>query len=58
MALHLAKEIVEKENIAQAANKNHCPKKFWVCVTPPDQAAKHTAALVNPNSREQRRLTV
>tara|TARA_B100000035_G_scaffold240508_1_gene208824 strand:+ start:1458 stop:1634 length:177 start_codon:yes stop_codon:yes gene_type:complete len=57
MALHLAKEIVEKENIAQAANKNYCPKKFWVCVTPTDQAVKHTAALVSPNQKEQRRPT-
>ena len=58
IVLDLAKEIVEKESIAQAVYYDYRPKTFWVCVTPTEKAAKHTTALANPNQKEQRGLTV
>ena len=44
IALDLANDTAEKENIAQTADYDCRAKQFWVRTTPTDKAAKHTAA--------------
>jgi hypothetical protein len=41
MVVDSAKEIVDEERIAQAANDDYRPKQLWVCTTPTNIAAEH-----------------